>query len=139
MFLLRSFIGSLAIILLIMGAMFAKPQINNDINKYNQYMGENAKEEYKDKWGMDEEIFPKYITDNMHVSDYKMVYYNPWDAQYLSYLIVDYNRDDYEKEVNRLNQYNSTNYIGYYGVTGFTKYKLLAMYADPNYGFVYAR
>ena len=26
----------------------------------------------------------------MHVTDYKMVYYDPWDAQYLSYLVAEY-------------------------------------------------
>ena len=30
------------------------------------------------------------ITDDMNVADFKMVYYNPWDAQYLGYLVVDY-------------------------------------------------
>ena len=87
---------------------------------------------------MSEDIFPKYITDNMNVLDYKMVYYNPWDAQYLSYMVVDYKKEDYEKEVDRLKEYNSTSYIGYYGVTGFSKYKLLAMEADSYYGFIYA-
>ena len=51
---------------------------------------------------------------------------------------VDYKKEDYEKEVDRLKEYNSTSYIGYYGVTGFSKYKLLAMEADSYYGFIYA-
>lgn len=112
--------------------------INKDINKYNDYIGSTAKEEYQNKWGMDESIFPQKITRNMNISDYKMVYYNPWDAQYLSYLVVNYSDDDYEKEVNRLTKYKSTNYIGYYNVSGFHKYNLLAMNADSYQGFVYA-
>ena len=138
MFFIRNTIGFLLIIFLIIGGIFAKPEVNTDIKKYNEYIGENAKEEYRTKWGMREDIFPKYITDNMNVLDYKMVYYNPWDAQYLSYMVVDYKKEDYEKEVDRLKEYNSTSYIGYYGVTGFSKYKLLAMEADSYYGFVYA-
>ena len=135
---IRSFIGFFAMLLLIFGSAFAKVEVNNDIMKYNQFIGNTANEEYKTKWGMDETIFPKEITDNMNVVDYKMVYYNPWDAQFLSYIVVEYNEQDYNKETQRLKEYNSTEYIGYYGVTGFSKYELLAMYADSYNGFVYA-
>lgn len=115
------------------------PDVNTDINKYQSYIGENAKKDYKNKWGMDETIFPKEITDDMTVEDYKMVYDNPWDAQYLSYLVVKYDEDTYKNEVNRLEAYKSTEYLGYYGAEGFDpKYELLAMNADPYYGFVYA-
>lgn len=134
----RTIIGFLAIVLLIFGSFMSKVEINDNINQYNDFIGINAKEEYKNKWNMDETIFPDKITDNMNVIDYKMVYYNPWDAQYLSYLVVEYNENDYFKECERLKQYESTDYIGYYSVTGFSKYKLLAMYADEYQGFVYA-
>ena len=115
-----------------------KPEINADINKYNDYIGSTAKEEYKDKWGMDESIFPSTIEEAFLVEDYKMVYYNPWDAQYLSYLVINYNEEDYNKELDRLRKYHSTKYQGYYGAEGFDKYILLAMYADYYNGFVYA-
>lgn len=116
----------------------SKEEVNTDISKYNNYIGENAKEIYRNKWDMNEEIFPNNISDNMNVKDYKMVYYNPWDAQYLSYLVVEYEEEDYIKEVKRLKDYESTEYLGYYGVTGFSKYTLLAIEADPYQGFVYA-
>lgn len=121
--------------------LFSQAEIeeNTDISKYNQYIGVNAEEEYQNKWGMDETIFPEKITEDMSVEDYKMVYYNPWDAQYLSYLVVDYDDKTYKKEVERLDEYPSTKYIGYYGATGFDEeYTLLAMYADSYQGFVYA-
>ena len=70
---------------------------DTDITHYQWYIGKNAKKEYADKWGMDESIFPESITDNMDVLDYKMVYYNPWDAQYLSYLVVEYDDKSYEE------------------------------------------
>lgn len=117
----------------------AEVEVNTDIDKYQDYLGENALEEYKHKWGMDESIFPNKITDDMDVKDYKMVYYNPWDAQYLSYLVVDYDEMGLSQEVERLKEYASTEYLGYYGVTGFAReYELLAMYADSYQGFVYA-
>ena len=131
-------------ILLVVGLVFlisnsSELEVNTDISKYNDYIFEKAKEKYRNKWDMDESIFPKNISNNVKVVDYKMVYYNPWDAQFLSYLVVDYdNSFDYQIEVNRLNNYHSTPYLGYYNVTGFSKYKLLAMYADSYNGFVYA-
>ena len=124
--------------LLFIDILFTKVEVNTDINKYNDFMGIYADDKYDNKWGMDEEIFPKTITNDMKVKDYKMVYYNPWDAQYLSYLVVEYDSNNYKKEVKRLKEYNSTEYKGYYGVTGFSKYTLLAMYADSYNGFVYA-
>ena len=116
----------------------SKIEVNDDISKYNDYMFSSAKEEYRDKWGMDEDIFPKQITNNMNVIDYKMVYYDPWDKQFLSYLIVKYNDIDFKNEIERLQNYNSTPYLGYYGVKGFSKYDLVSIYADSYNGFVYA-
>lgn len=112
---------------------------DTDVSHYSLYMGEDAQEEYVNKWGMNESIFPKEITNEMRVTDYKMVYYNPWDAQYLSYLVVEYEAEDYQTEAERLKNYVSTDYLGYYGSESFMEgYKLLAMEADPYYGFVYA-
>jgi hypothetical protein len=128
----------LATILLLITSFFSQVEINEDILKYNQYIGQEAIEPYRVKSSMDEKIFPESITDNMKVEDYKMVYYNPWDAQYLSYLVVNYDESDYEAEVSRLKSYDSTDYIGYYGVTGFSKYELLAMSANDYNGFIYA-
>ena len=121
------------------GAATAEVKVNTDITKYNDYMFSGALEEYENKWGMDETIFPAEITESMDVKDYKMVYYNPFDAQYLSYLVVEYDEADYMAEMERLTEYESTDYLGYYGVTGFDEaYELVAMFADEYQGFVYA-
>ena len=69
--------------------------VHTDITEYEKFMGENAYVEFQDKWGMDETIFPEKITADMQIEDYKMVYYNPWDAQYLSYLVVQYDAEEY--------------------------------------------
>lgn len=124
---------------LFISSFISNPDVNTNINKYHKYIGENAKKEYKNKWDMDESIFPQSITDDMSVEDYKMVYDNPFDAQYLSYLVVKYDEDTYKNEVKRLETYKSDEYIGIYGSEGFdSKYKLLAMNSDSYYGFVYA-
>lgn len=105
-------------------------EITTNVSKYNEVItGE--------KWGLSEDIFPSSI-ENLNVQDFKHVYYNPWDANYLAYLVIDYSEEEYSKEVERLNSYGIDNYIGYYSVTGFTKYTLLAMKADSYNGFVYA-
>lgn len=117
----------------------AQVEINTDIALYNEYMGPDARKEYRDKRNIDESIFPAHITEDMHVADYKMVYYNPWDPQWLSYLVVDYDDAAWEEELTRLNNYSSTNYMGYYGASGFSQYDLLAVCADEGYeGLVYA-
>lgn len=131
-------IGTFNIIILEIIQNFSKVEVDANVLNYNNYIGEDAIDNYKNKYGMDESIFPKKISEEMEIIDFKMVYYNPWDAEYLSYLVVAYGEKDYKRETKRLQNYNSTNYIGYYSVTGFSKYKLLAINADPYQGFVYA-
>lgn len=117
-----------------------KIEVYDDISHYGEYMSfacENADSKWY-KWGMDESIWPREIRDVSQVSDFKMVYYDPWDAQYLGYLVIDYADADYASEVERLKQYPSTDYIGYYDVRQEETYELLAVHADPYYGFVYA-
>lgn len=113
--------------------------VNTDIDKYQDYIGETAGEEYRNKFDMDESIFPQAISDDVQVEDYKMVYYNPWDAQYLSCLVVQYDQEGYRNELKRLKNIFTEEYKGLYGAEGFNEnYELLAMNADQTYGFIYA-
>ena len=111
--------------------------VTTNKKEYENVIGENAKKYYKDKWGMSEEIFPKKI-DNLNVIDFKMICDDFIDNQFLSYLVVDYNEEEYEKEIERLKKIGIKEYKNYYNVTGFTKYQLVAMEADEYQGFVYA-
>ncbi len=125
--------------LLIYGSATSKVEEYTDISAYESYIGENANEQFRSKWGMDEEIFPESITEKMQVEDFKMVYYNPWDAQYLSYLTVVYDKEAYQEEMKRLEKISSTEYLGNYRVTGPPQgYSLVAMNADDYQGFIYA-
>ena len=74
----------------------------------------------------------------MKVLDYKMVYYNPWDAEYLGYLAVEYTPEAYAAEIARLRAYPSNDYVGIYSVTEEKTHELLAVHADSYHGFVYA-
>ena len=130
---------ALGIVLSVAEMTSAQIKINTDISLYQEYIGPDARREYRDKCGMDESIFPERITEDMTVIDYKMVYYNPWDPQWLSYLVADYDDASWEAELNRLKSYPSTGYMGYYGIIGFGDYDLLAVNAGNDYeGLVYA-
>lgn len=130
---------AIGVVLSITTMTSAQIEINTDVALYQEYIGPDARKEYRDKRNMDESIFPEQITDDMHVADYKMVYYNPWDPQWLSYLVVDYDDSAWEDELDRLKNYDSTEYIGYYGATGFSQYDLPAIYTGEGYeGLVYA-
>ena len=124
--------------LLFFSVVSAKEEVYDDISNYREYMSFDESAAKWTKWGMDETIWPKMITDDMKVADFKMVYYNPWDAQYLGYLVVDYPAKAYDSEVKRLKEYPSTDYIGYYSVKEEKTYDLLAVNADEYQGFVYA-
>ena len=141
--LLLALVGWTGWMLVVLGApaflsAHAKVEISTDAKDYSRQIGTGAGKKYQGKWGMDESIFPAEITESMEAAEYQMVYYNPWDAQYLAYLAADYEEEAYEEERLRLKEYPSTEYQGYYGVTGFEQYDLLAVCADETYGFVYA-
>lgn len=114
-----------------------KFEVHEDISHYEEYMSFSDDEKWR-KWGMDENIWPKKIIENMNILEYKMVRYDPRDVQYLGYLVVEYSDKDYAEEVKRLQNYESTDYIGYYWVTWMSWYELLAIYADKYNWFVYA-
>ena len=128
--------------LLLLGFMFlvvasAKVEVTTDVSKYTEVIGDKAKDEYSHKWIVDKNVFPKSV-DNLTVEDFKMVYYDPWDANYLGYLVVEYDEEGYDKEIERLNKVGIDDYKGIFGVTGFTNYELVAMESDIYNGFVYA-
>lgn len=126
---------------LALDSALSKVEVCEDIAVYENYIGSNADEQYRNKWGMEDyKIFPKTINDDMNVIDFKFVYYNPWDAQYVSYLTVEYNTEEaYKNEVERLRGQRQEKYVGYYSVTGEPDgYDLLAMDSDSYQGFVYA-
>ncbi|MBR5362384.1 MAG: zf-HC2 domain-containing protein [Oscillospiraceae bacterium] len=130
---------SFCIPLLMLDSALARVKVDTDPAHYSDYMFDTAKPEYRHKISeTDESIFPAKLTDNMDIREYKMVYYNPWDPQYLSYLTVHYSPEDYEAETKRLAEYGCDFYQGSYGVTGFPGGEPLAVHADAYYGYVYA-
>lgn len=130
-----------AIGLLALDSERAQAEVDTDVSHYERYMGETAEEKYRGKLGVDDSIFPKEITEDMYVADYKMVYYNPWDRQYLSYLVVEYSETQYAAELARLEACAQDEYVGFYGAQSFDPtYQVLAMEVDDSayHGLVYA-
>ena len=128
------------VIVLLISTITAKIEVYDDVSTYEEhlaYADRDGKNKWH-KWGMDESIWPRKITDSMKVLDYKMVYYNPWDAQYLGYLAAEYTPEAYAAETARLRAYPSDDYVGIYSVTEEKTHELLAVHADSYHGFVYA-
>ena len=124
---------------IVLDGIFAKPEVYTDIAYYNaRCYGPDAEHDYRYRL-MDESIWPQMITDEMNVLEFKLVYYDPFDPQYLGYMVVDYDEASYEKEMRRLRFERQMDIKGYYGSTGFSKYDVAAMYADETgMGMVYA-
>ena len=136
---LSSCSGAAALLLAGASQASSKPEVCEDISRYGDFFGEEAKKEYKGFLDMDVTIFPASVTKAMDVREFKMVYYNPWDPQYLCYLTVHYSEKDYAAELARLAACPHTDYKGYYSVTGFPgEDEPLAVCADGYNGFVYA-
>lgn len=133
-------------------------EVTTNIAHYGQVFGESVKEDYRNKCGMDDSIFPAEITEDMQVQDFQMVYNQAGGYAYLGYLIVQYEEEAYEKELLRLKSYNPKwgrppraenqnkshvydeliDYVGIYGAEGFREeFELMNINAGEN-GFVYA-
>ena len=116
----------------------SKVEITTDLDMYQRVIGENVDEQYTFKTGEHENIFPSTIED-LNVSNFQMVYYNPWDPQYIAWLEVTYDEQAYQSELKRLEQYGIEEYIGEYGATGFSEYDVQAMdVLNQHFGMVYA-
>ena len=133
-------IGGLVIAMFAASVKSAKVEVSTDIKKYNKYIhnGSTSASEY----GMGEwdifDVFPETVGGNVKADEYQLTYYNPWDAQYLVYMTLDYG-DGYDEEIARLNSIGVDDYTGIYTVTGEPEgYDLMAMDSDDYSGFCYA-
>lgn len=99
-----------------------------NISNYNEYLGQDGKHS--------NDIFPHNIPDSAEIEDFCYYYYNPFDPNYVSYLVYSCNDEDYSKEMERLSKLNSSEDYLIYGATGFN-YPVCAVYAD-NQGYIYA-
>ena len=119
-------------------AAIKKPSVCTDISKYSYCLDKEKDGQYFLNES-NRRIFPEKIKNEMTVTDFQYVNYNPWDPQIITYLTVKYSDEDYKTELKRLSDIGNEKYEGIYSVTGDPEgYDLIAMDADEYYGFVYA-
>ena len=104
-----------AVIVVLRNLSFAEPEVYEDIEGYAERLSDSGNEKWH-KWNMDESIWPSQISDDMTISGYRMVYYDPFDAQYLGYMKVQYTDAAYADELERLGSCPSDEYAGIYSV-----------------------
>lgn len=100
-----------------------------NVAKYNKYFGENGKHK--------NDIFPNIIPSSAKVEDFCYYYFNPFDPNYVSYLVYSCNDEDFNKETERLSKLTSSKDYLIYGATGFN-YPVCAVYVDKYKGYIYA-
>lgn len=106
-----------------------------NILKYEKYLGKNG--EYKHHFNYYNAIFPDEIPESADVEEFYYRYYNPWDPCYLGYLVYTCDKEDYQREYERLKEIQSSENKYIYGAESFP-YELCAVHADSYYGYVYA-
>lgn len=108
---------------------FTEKDKTTDISDYSEYLGNGGKH--------GNEIFPDSIPDSAKIEDFCYYYYNPFDPNYVSYLVYSCNDEEYAKETERLSKLKSSEDYLIYGATGFI-YSVCAVYADDYGGYIYA-
>lgn len=124
----------------LMAATDTGVEVYEDCAEYSRFIGPRAENRFiRTAREQDSFIFPLEIRQEMEVQAFKLVYYNPWDPQWLCYLTVEYPQAAYEAELDRLAAFPREDYAGIYSVTGFADPEdPLAIDADDYMGFVYA-
>lgn len=109
--------------------LFTEKDKTMDISDYSEYLGNEGKHR--------NEIFPQSIPSSANIEDFCYYYYNPWDPNYVVYLIYSCNAEDYKKETERLENLNSSVDYLIYDATGFD-YPVCSVLANRDSGYVYA-
>jgi len=122
--------------------MWIESDKTTNIRNYNEYFGDNGK--YRQKYDKyfgnngknNNDIFPKSIPDSAKVENFYYYYYNPFDANIVSYLVYTCSDEAFIEETERLSKLNSSKDYLIYGSTGFN-YPISAVYANDS-GYIYA-
>ncbi|WP_252235705.1 hypothetical protein [Clostridium sp. ZS1] len=122
----------IAIIITLFMALFmswTEKYKTTNISDYSKYLGQDGEH--------NNSIFPYNIPSSAKIQDFCYYYYNPFDPNYVSYLVYSCDDVDYAKETERLSKLESSKDYLIYGATGF-KYPVCAVYADSYNGYIYA-
>ncbi|AQR93064.1 hypothetical protein [Clostridium saccharoperbutylacetonicum] len=100
-----------------------------NISNYSKYFGQNGQH--------NNEIFPYKVPSSAKIEEFCYYYYDPFDPNYVSYLVYSCNDEDYKTEIDRLAKLDSSKNYLIYSATGFN-YPVCAVYADSYKGYIYA-
>ena len=105
-------------------------------------MSRNLGEYEYTKIGINEEIFPASISSEMTVGNYVVAWHKPRfldGARWLMCLEVNYDKESYEKEIERLKSDFRIDNLEIYGVGGFQEpYTVVALETIDKNGLIYA-
>ena len=117
----------------------AKVEVYNDVAEYDKFFNNTKSEKYGVTSAEMFDVFPEKITADMDIREFQYMYYNPFDAQYITYMTVALDEEAYQKELDRLSAIGTEEYQGIYSVTDEPQgYDLVAIDSDEYSGFVYA-
>jgi hypothetical protein len=100
-----------------------------NISNYSKYFGQDGQH--------NNEIFPYKVPSSAKIEEFCYYYYDPFDPNYVSYLVYSCNDEDYKTEIDRLAKLDSSKNYLIYSATGFN-YPVCAVYADSYKGYIYA-
>ena len=130
------------LIVALFGASFilSPIKVTHDTADYNTYIHNVKPAGVSNEYSMGTrpmfDVFPQKI--EVPATEFQIMYYNPWDAQYICYMTLDYG-EKYDAELARLQKIGVDDYKGIYTVTGEPEgYDIIAMDSDEYFGFVYA-
>lgn len=132
--------AGLILLLGISSMLIAPIKVTHDTADYNTYIHNVKPAGVSNEYSMGTrpmfDVFPEKI--EVPATEFQIMYYNPWDSQYICYMTLDYG-SGYEAEISRLKKIGVDDYKGIYTVTGEPEgYDLIAMDSDEYFGFVYA-
>ena len=130
------------LIVALFGASFllSPIKVTHDTADYNTYIHNVKPAGTENEYSMGTrpmfDVFPEKI--EVPATEFQIMYYNPWDSQYICYMTLDYG-SGYEAEIARLKKIGVDDYKGIYTVTSEPEeYDIIAMDSDEYFGFVYA-
>ena len=132
--------GGLIVALFGASFMLSPIKVTHDTADYNTYIHNVKPAGVSNEYSMGTrpmfDVFPQKI--EVPATEFQIMYYNPWDSQYICYMTLDYG-SGYEAEISRLKKIGVDDYKGIYTVTGEPEgYDIIAMDSDEYFGFVYA-
>jgi hypothetical protein len=125
----------LAMLVLLSACGVVEKDKTTKVSDYNSYFGSGGK--HDKAYLIKNDIFPEAIPSTANVEKFQYCYYNPFDPNYVCYLVYTCDDEEYKAERERLSKIQSSDNYLIYGATGFN-YPICAVYADNYNGYIYA-